>query len=147
MTDENTIDADGTLGHPNTTPLDWQYKQGDAPIRLIRPLTADPLVVYNMGKELLRFHTDGRITTAEDAKPTETAKQVLEAMEWTVQGMLKLEYQRGVDSQKQIIDALVGVADKVIAQRNLCTSDECIQKNEIAIHDPVVIRAIFEGEE
>jgi hypothetical protein len=57
------------------------------------------------------------------------------------------ELEREVESQKQIIDALVGVADKVIAQRNLCTPDECVQKDEIAIHDPVVIREIFEGED
>jgi hypothetical protein len=56
------------------------------------------------------------------------------------------ELEREVETQKAIIDALVGVADKVIADRNLCTSDGCAQKNEIAIHDAAQIRGAFEGE-
>jgi hypothetical protein len=57
------------------------------------------------------------------------------------------ELEREVESQKAIIDALIGVADKVIADKNLCMSDGRAQKNEIVIHDAAEIRAAFEGDE
>jgi hypothetical protein len=44
------------------------------------------------------------------------------------------ELEREVETQKRIIDALIGVADKVIADRRVIT-------------DPAQIRDAFEGEE
>ena len=81
-----------------------------------------------------------------------------------------VELEREVASQKQIIDALVGVADKVIAERNAIEDQPIagyahaktchyrkhppesegwvplIVKPEF-VNDPATIRAMFEGDE
>ncbi len=49
-------------------------------------------------KPILTIHHDGRIEVSEDAKPTETAKLVLEAMQGMVQMMLTQEWNRAIDA-------------------------------------------------
>lgn len=55
-------------------------------------------------KEVMTIHADGRITVSEDAKPSETAKLVLEAMQGQLQAMLARAAQPGWEplSQKEI---------------------------------------------
>lgn len=79
----------------------------DSPPRVLLAPKYDPLVVHsNQPKEILRIHSDGRITVTEDAKPTDTARQVLEAMSSMIQWMLKSEYERGYKA------GLTGVKDE-----------------------------------
>jgi hypothetical protein len=87
------------------------------------PLVMD-YTIQPASKVMMTIHHDGRITVSEDAAPTETAKQVLDAMQSILQGMLLKEYQRGYDDATGFQEGGSGDAQ--------------------VITDPAAIRAAFE---